>query len=71
MADRRERDEQTIELLTKALRGEMTDDDLACIGFGAETKRIIRQMIAINPAMKAAILDLAESAYMDGMDAAP
>lgn len=66
---RRMRNEEDISDLLKAMRGELTPRDMACLGYSRNTKRIIKQMIEASPAMEEAIIALADSAYTDGLDA--
>jgi hypothetical protein len=57
-------------ILGKALRGELTDREIALIGLSDETKRAITAIIELSPALEEAILNVADLCYRDGLDAA-
>jgi hypothetical protein len=57
-------------ILGKALRGELTDREIALIGLSDETKRAITRVIELSPALEEAILNVADLCYRDGLDAA-
>jgi hypothetical protein len=57
-------------ILGKALRGELTDREIALIGLSDETKRAITRLIETSPALEEAVLGVADLCYRDGLDAA-
>jgi hypothetical protein len=58
--------EEVNEVVHKALRGQMSDRDMAMIGYSTQTKRAINRAISLNPALEKAILNIADLAYADG-----
>jgi hypothetical protein len=57
-------------IIHKALRGQLTDREIALIGLSDETKRAITRLIETSPALEEAILNVADLCYSDGLDAA-
>jgi hypothetical protein len=55
------------EVLIKAVRGLLTKREMAMIGYAKDTKAVITRTIEASPALEAAILNIAELAYRDGM----
>lgn len=56
-------------ILHRALRGELTDREIAMIGYSAETQKAITRAIELDPALEEAILNIADLCYKDGLDA--
>ena len=53
-------------VILAAMRGELSQRDLAMIGFGTETKKAIQTAIEVNPAMEETFFHIADLAYLDG-----
>jgi hypothetical protein len=64
-----DKEKEVASILTRALRGELTDREIALIGLSNETKRAINRAIELDPALEEAILNIADLCYRDGMDA--
>lgn len=56
-------------ILHRALRGELTDRQMAMLGYSAETQKAITRAIELDPALEEAILNIADLCYKDGLDA--
>lgn len=55
-------------ILGKALRGELSDREMALIGLSEEAKRAVTRLIETSPALEEAILNVVELVYRDGAD---
>lgn len=62
-----EGEKEVREVLIKAVRGLLTKREMAMIGYAKDTKAVITRTIEASPALEAAILNIAELAYRDGM----
>jgi hypothetical protein len=54
-------------LVNKSRDDHVSKREMSMFGYSDETKRKIRRAIELNPAMEELILDIAESANIDGM----
>jgi hypothetical protein len=63
-------DKEVRDIIIKAMHGELTERELATIGLSDETKRAIKRAIEASPALEAAILNLVDLAYADGVTSA-
>jgi hypothetical protein len=57
-------------ILHRALRGKLSKREMAMIGLAPETKAAIIRLIETSPALEDAVLNVADLAYRDGLDAA-
>lgn len=55
-------------ILGKALRGELSDREMALIGLSDEAQRAVTRLIETSPALEEAILNVVELVYRDGAD---
>jgi hypothetical protein len=60
-------DKEVHDTILKAMRGELSDRELAMIGFAKDTKAAIIRTIEASPALEEAILHIADLCYRDGM----
>jgi hypothetical protein len=60
-------DKEVHEVILKALRGELSDREMAMIGFASDTKAAIIRLIEVSPASEEAILNIADLCYRDGI----
>jgi hypothetical protein len=57
-------------ILGRALRGELSDREIALIGLSEEAKHAITRLIELSPALEEGILNVADLVYRDGLDSA-
>ena len=62
-------DREVHEVIMKALRGELSDREMAMIGFAPDTRAAITRLIETSPVLDEAILHIADLCYRDGITA--
>jgi hypothetical protein len=59
--------DETQEVILRAMRGDLSRRELAMIGLASDTKAVVDRIIELSPALEGAVLELVDLVYRDGI----